>query len=189
MKSAPPVLEEKVFRKLSFFIALLCAVIGGGAWAVAADAPQADKPKAEMSADVKPGDCAGCHKDAKVVPRKHVATTDMVLKDCQGCHGAKEGGPDALPTTVPLGHLHALKGVQCAQCHESGKPAAVSMTKCLTCHTDMKALAQKTANVQPTNPHDSRHYGTEADCNLCHHQHKMSENHCAECHNFKFNVP
>jgi hypothetical protein len=46
------------------------------------------------------------------------------------------------------------------------------------------------SNAKPRNPHENRHYGTEADCNLCHHQHKKSENFCLPCHQrFDFVVP
>ena len=99
---------------------------------------------------------------------------------------------NAKPTKAPdttLAQFHAKQGVECRQCHGPGKFKAVTMTKCLTCHGDTKALAQRTANVKPTNPHNSRHYGTEADCNMCHHQHVKSENACAQCHTFKFVVP
>jgi len=89
-----------------------------------------------------------------------------------------------------LGRLHAASGVKCAGCHGNAKkPQAVPMEQCLTCHGDTTALAAKTASVKPTNPHESRHYGTEADCNLCHHQHRKSENFCLDCHpRFDFKV-
>ncbi len=90
-----------------------------------------------------------------------------------------------------LGKLHAGQGVECAQCHgKVKKPEPVSMEKCLSCHGETIKLAEKTANVKPHNPHENRHYGTEADCNLCHHQHKKSENFCLPCHQrFDFVVP
>jgi hypothetical protein len=90
-----------------------------------------------------------------------------------------------------LGKLHASQGVDCAQCHENEKnPEPVGMEKCLSCHGETAKLAEKTANVKPHNPHENRHYGTEADCNLCHHQHKKSENFCLPCHaRFGFAVP
>ena len=92
----------------------------------------------------------------------------------------------------PAGTLaasHASKGVACGQCHETPNPQPVAMLKCVTCH-DTKATAARTAKVTP-NPHDNRHFGTEADCNSCHHQHKMSENLCVNCHprGFNFKVP
>jgi RecJ-like exonuclease len=85
---------------------------------------------------------------------------------------------------------HAGNGITCAQCHgQSGKKAVVPMEKCLSCHGDTKELAAKTAKVKPLNPHESRHYGTDADCNLCHHEHMKSENLCLPCHKFNFQVP
>jgi Cytochrome c3 len=95
--------------------------------------------------------------------------------------------PATAPTT--LAAKHAANGVACKSCHETKKPQPVAMTKCLTCH-DTKTVAQRTAAVQPTNPHNSRHFGTEADCNACHHQHRKSESLCADCHTrFNFKVP
>jgi hypothetical protein len=90
-----------------------------------------------------------------------------------------------------LGKLHARMGVECPQCHANAKkPEPVPMEKCLSCHGDTQKLAAKTAKVKPRNPHENKHYGTEADCNLCHHQHKKSENFCLPCHQrFDFVVP
>lgn len=90
-----------------------------------------------------------------------------------------------------LAKLHASKGITCAQCHENvKKPEAVPMLKCVGCHGPTEKLAAKTAHVKPLNPHENRHYGTEADCNLCHHQHKKSVNFCLPCHQrFDFVVP
>jgi hypothetical protein len=104
--------------------------------------------------------------------------------------GAVHAASTAGTTEAGLGKQHAASGVKCAACHgNTKKPQAVPMEKCLACHGDTKALAEKTANVKPLNPHESRHYGTEADCNLCHHQHKTSENFCLDCHNrFDFKV-
>jgi hypothetical protein len=90
-----------------------------------------------------------------------------------------------------LGKLHVRAGVACAMCHVDAKhPEPVPMEKCLSCHGDTRKLADKTAHVKPRNPHESRHYGTEADCNFCHHQHKKSVNFCLPCHErFNFVVP
>lgn len=89
-----------------------------------------------------------------------------------------------------LDEFHAKTDVQCADCHgDESQRAAVPMVKCLECH-DTTELSKKTAAVKPTNPHNNRHYSTEADCNLCHHQHKKSENFCLPCHGrFDFVVP
>jgi hypothetical protein len=108
--------------------------------------------------------------------------------------GIFAGGVSAANTVTmkegDLGKLHASKGITCAQCHgKVKKPEVVSMEKCVSCH-ETKKLAEKTANAKPRNPHENRHYGTEADCNLCHHQHKISENFCLPCHQrFDFVVP
>jgi hypothetical protein len=92
--------------------------------------------------------------------------------------------------TVLLDALHAGNDVACTDCHgDNTQREAVSMLTCLECH-DTAALAETTADVKPTNPHKNRHYSTEADCNLCHHQHKKSENFCLPCHvRFDFSVP
>lgn len=86
---------------------------------------------------------------------------------------------------------HAEQGVTCAQCHGKGaKKEGVPMRRCTGCHGDTKDLAARTAAVKPTNPHENRHFGTEADCNRCHHEHAKSENLCLPCHQrFGFKVP
>jgi hypothetical protein len=86
---------------------------------------------------------------------------------------------------------HAGQGITCAQCHgKSAKKEVVPMQQCLGCHGDTKDLAVRTAKVKPTNPHENRHFGTEADCNRCHHEHATSENLCLPCHQrFGFKVP
>lgn len=91
---------------------------------------------------------------------------------------------------VALDAFHAGMDVTCADCHgDENKREAVTIVTCLACH-DTSALAEKTANVKPRNPHKNRHYGTEADCNLCHHLHEKSENFCLPCHDrFDFVVP
>jgi hypothetical protein len=53
----------------------------------------------------------------------------------------------------------------------------------------MEKVSAATASVKPTNPHNSPHYGKNADCNLCHHQHEKSENYCTQCHKFDFKLP
>jgi len=92
----------------------------------------------------------------------------------------------------PLGKLHADKGVECVKCHGKAKKSEpVPQERCLSCHGDgdSKALAAKTAAVKPVNPHENRHYGTEADCGLCHRQHEPSVNFCQDCHSrFEFKL-
>lgn len=171
-------------RIVSLFV--LVGFIAGAGLMASAEAKVPAAPGAKMVATVKVNDCVGCHKSQKVLPAGHVATKGLALKDCQGCHTGD--GVPKLETKLPLWHLHALNGVTCAQCHGAGPKQAVEHYKCISCH-DTKAVAEKTADLKPNNPHNSRHYGTEADCNLCHHQHKASVNKCAECHKFNFQVP
>ena len=89
-----------------------------------------------------------------------------------------------------LDEIHASNDVSCADCHgDENQRKAVPMVKCVECH-DTAELAKNTADTKPTNPHKNRHYSTEADCNLCHHQHKKSENFCLPCHDrFVFVTP
>jgi hypothetical protein len=98
-------------------------------------------------------------------------------------HAAKEKAEE-------LGKMHGRMGIECSQCHGNlTKTEPVSMEKCVSCH-DTNKLADSTSGLKPTNPHNSRHYNTEADCNLCHHMHKKSENFCLPCHKrFDFIVP
>lgn len=159
--------------------ALLLALAGGRA--VAAAKPMA----AAQMLKVNPADCASCHKGQKVLPEAHVATKGMAFKDCLACHEAGKG----LRSRLPGSHLHALGGVRCGDCHDNlKKPQAAAVWKCTSCH-EPKALAARTASVQPRNPHESRHFGVHSDCNSCHHQHVKSENACAKCHPFTFQVP
>jgi hypothetical protein len=110
----------------------------------------------------------------------------MQWKDCQACHSE---GKMSLLGKIPASHVHLLSGVNCAACHGAGKPEPVAMEKCVSCHGPTAKLAEKSAGVKPSNPHISPHYGTDLDCNLCHHQHAKSENYCLQCHKFDFKVP
>jgi len=179
---------------------ILCAVLvfaltvvlsSGGADAAAkkATAAKAKTTESKKTAAAKAWDCAACHKDKKMLPESHVPIKDMPYDGCVVCHVAG-GTAGTLKTKVPGSHLHALRGMKCEQCHgKVKKPEPVEMAKCLACHGETAKLAEKTANVKPHNPHQSPHYGTDADCNLCHHQHAKSENLCAQCHKFDFVVP
>ena len=55
---------------------------------------------------------------------------------------------------------HVARGVQCQQCHGANNEVKdPDKTQCIVCH-DPNAVAAKTANVKPQNPHVSPHYGT-----------------------------
>ncbi len=99
-------------------------------------------------------------------------------------------GASVMAADVQLDQAHFSKGVTCNDCHgEQAQRAPVPMIKCLECH-DTKDVAEATAKLQPSNPHNNRHYGTETNCNYCHHQHQKSENFCTPCHlRFTFDVP
>lgn len=86
--------------------------------------------------------------------------------------------------------LHKQKGVSCADCHgKVKKPTFVEAAQCLGCHGPADALARKTAEVKPENPHASPHWGNEMECNVCHRQHEKTVNWCDHCHVYKFQVP
>jgi len=101
-------------------------------------------------------------------------------------------GDDSTAEDGPLGKIHKAEGVKCVKCHGTAKKAEpIPQERCVACHGDgdFKALAAKTAKTKPLNPHENRHYGTEADCGLCHRVHEPSVNFCADCHpRFDFKV-
>jgi hypothetical protein len=135
----------------------------------------------------KPGNCVACHGSEKVLPQGHEDTKTMTFEACKGCH-PKTGAP-RLEGKMPGSHLHQLSGVTCVKCHGKAKKVeAVKMNQCVGCHNPDK-LVEKTEKVKPENPHTSPHYGSELDCNVCHHQHAKSENFCSQCHKFDFVVP
>ncbi|HEM62267.1 MAG TPA: cytochrome c3 [Chloroflexi bacterium] len=76
---------------------------------------------------------------------------------------------------IPLRELKYAKE-DCYQCHE---------------HGTYEQIAEMTADLEETvgaNPHASPHYG-DLDCRLCHKMHKDSEDYCAQCHTWGFEVP
>jgi len=127
---------------------------------------------------------------------KHMTVPKLVATLFVLLLAALSGGSLAAAGTAAKGQAartskNAGQGITCAQCHgKATKKVAVAMQQCLGCHGDTKELAARTAQVKPTNPHENRHFGTEADCNRCHHEHATSENLCLPCHlRFGFKVP
>jgi hypothetical protein len=158
---------------------LLCVGI------VAAVLAQDSAPK--RLPDAQASNCAACHVDKAPLPQNHPPVAGMAMTACAGCHA--KSSPASLVTRLPLSHLHQLRGMTCATCHADVKdPEAPKAAVCLGCHSG-EAIFAATAQVKPSNPHGSPHYGKEADCNLCHHSHEKSENYCASCHKFDFKVP
>jgi cytochrome c nitrite reductase small subunit len=109
-------------------------------------------------------------------------------------------------------HAHAEYDVTCLECHEPTVEEQVNelvvylqgdyeiplrelkypMEECLQCHEHgtYEEIVETTADLVETvgaNPHAS-HYG-EMECRLCHKMHKESEDYCAQCHAWGFEVP
>jgi hypothetical protein len=93
--------------------------------------------------------------------------------------------PGKGPSPFFVERKHDEAGVKCVDCHVDAKKAvAVPLERCVVCHGkgDVKAFAAGTAGTKPVNPHETRHYGVEADCGLCHLSHDEPVNFCADCH-------
>lgn len=172
--------RQKRAKTWAAIVACCCLMVCAAGVRGGAAAPQR-MPQA------KAGDCAACHGQDKVLPAAHPDTRAMNWQGCKTCH---QKGKMALQGKVPGSHIHNLTGVDCVGCHgKTDTPEAPAMEQCVACHGDTAKLAEKTARVKPENPHTSPHYGTDLDCNLCHHQHVKSENYCLQCHTFGFTVP
>lgn len=169
-------------RSIRELVLVLAALVLAAGLVLPVQAAPSRDPKAAA------GDCVACHKGEKVLRSGHPTTKGLKLEACGQCH--PRGSDKSLVGKMPASHFHQLSGVGCAQCHGNvKKPTEVAHEKCMACH-DTTKLAEKTANVKPKNPHNSPHYGKDADCNLCHHQHGKSENYCAQCHEkWEFKVP
>jgi len=123
-----------------------------------------------------------------IVPKPTAALLVLFVIALSGGGFAAAGTASKSKTTRTS--KHADKGISCIHCHgKATKKDVVPMEKCLSCHGDTKELAARTAKVKPTNPHENRHFGMEADCNRCHHEHASSGNLCLPCHKFNFQVP
>jgi hypothetical protein len=175
-------MKKHQYQKMTKAVAVLFSIImvfllSQTLWA----APKLAQSKA------KGGDCAACHAKAKMLPDKHLNTKAMNWEACTECHTKDNLN---LIGKLPGSHLHQLADVTCLKCHgKTQKPEALTVEQCVACHGSTAKLAEKTKDVKPSNPHTSPHYGTELDCNLCHHQHAKSENYCAQCHKFDFKTP
>ena len=75
---------------------------------------------------------------------------------------------------------HVAAGLKCSDCHETKTPESLKTEQCLSCHGSFEEVAEATKKLVP-DPHNSPHYGSELDCDLCHHEHSKSENFCAQC--------
>ena len=95
------------------------------------------------------------------------------------------------PMPVLVTDSHKDKGITCEGCHGTEEPKTfVPAERCLACHGGNRAdLVKKTAAVKPENPHDSPHWGSRMECNVCHRQHEKTVDWCSHCHAFNFRVP
>lgn len=111
------------------------------------------------------------------------------MAQCRACHAPQT--ELSLRGEMPLDHVHGLSGVACTACHVGEETAMTEppMEVCQACHGTLEELAAATADVHPTNPHTSPHGAPYAECSLCHRQHQPSENFCASCHDFDFDLP
>jgi cytochrome b subunit of formate dehydrogenase len=145
----------------------------------------ASEPERLMTA--QSGDCAACHGTQQMLPTGHLNTRGLTLGECRMCHQDEE-----VPMTnrLPLSHAHQLSGIACSDCHgDQDPPQSVEKDQCITCH-DEQELIRRTEYLREleANPHDSPHYGTDLDCNMCHYEHSESELFCSQCHDFDFVV-
>jgi len=148
--------------------------------------PTSPPAKAKRLIEAKAFDCQACHGGQKMLKADHKPIKGQTLNDCRQCHGKNA---KTLRGRLPLSHLHQLSGVACQDCHQdSQKPQALNTENCLACHQSPEKLAQATDKMEH-NPHNSPHYGTTVDCNLCHHLHQKSENMCSQCHDWQLAVP
>jgi RecJ-like exonuclease len=94
------------------------------------------------------------------------------------------------PASVLTADLHKNNGVSCEGCHGAEETKTfVPSERCLACHGDRSGLVKKTAAVKPENPHDSPHWGSRMECNVCHRQHEKTVDWCSHCHAFNFKTP
>ena len=160
--------------------------------------------------------CADCHEAVATEPgwTTEVTRTAEVQvwapdMDCSVCH-VMDTYFDSLQDTHLLAYTHAQEGLACLDCHEveaveqahEGAVAGIPMKQrkfemefCLDCHlpnehTSYAEIIERTEGLEEeigANPHDS-HFG-EMECRVCHKIHRESEDYCAQCHSWEWEVP
>lgn len=88
----------------------------------------------------------------------------------------------------PLSKHIKYAELTCTDCHLTTTPKRLTTEQCLSCHGSFEEVAEATKNLDP-DPHNSPHYGPELDCDLCHQEHSVSDNFCAQCHEWKLVIP
>ena len=89
-----------------------------------------------------------------------------------------------------LEERHKRADVDCKDCHKESPPEKrVPTVVCYECHENQNKLSERTQKIKP-NPHRSHVDVLMGDlkCELCHHVHKSSEDYCAKCHDFGYNI-
>jgi len=175
------------FAKAGVYVRIIIVLCAVCVWCGFCSAIAFAEPKKIENA--RPGDCIICHGDQKVLPAAHGKTDGMTYQRCLACHQKTGEAKKArtLRGKMTLSHMHQLSGISCSDCHGKERPATgPDGQTCLGCHADYKTKLLLTDKALPT-PHQS-HMG-ELDCLLCHHLHARSENFCAQCHHWKYNVP
>jgi len=163
--------KSEIARKKIILCIIFVGIIMGGAAGALADVV--------LKSGVEGTDCRGCHGENKVLPEGHIELSGMTYSNCLECH---EDVDVSIREDMLLDHVHMLHGIGCGDCHvDPEDPAEVASETCYECHGDPREVAELTADVDP-NPHDSKHYGTDLDCQLCHRQHTPSVDFCAQCH-------
>jgi len=173
--------------RLMYKVILCTLAVTGTTWLLFGGMAMAQAGAPKRLANVQPGDCAACHAGGKqVLPGTHPNTKAMTLQQCLMCH---KNDKTPLKDKMPSSHAHMLSGISCQKCHGAGGAVSkVGMKTCTACH-GIEGLAKAPAKgTDRPNPHNS-HYGTDVDCNTCHHQHAKSEFFCAQCHKFSNVTP
>jgi cytochrome c nitrite reductase small subunit len=161
--------------------------------------------------------CADCHGPVATgpgwtTPVSLTAEIDVWEPDmdCAVCH-VMVPYMESLEDVNLLAYTHVQEGLECLDCHNgveavkqvheeavAGEPIPerkVEMEFCFDCHfdnehTSYEQIVELTADLEEevgANPHDS-HYG-QMECRLCHKMHKESEDYCAQCHAWGWEVP
>jgi hypothetical protein len=86
--------------------------------------------------------------------------------------------------TVFSADRHKGRGVACLGCHGEAAPKIAASEKgCLVCHKSIEAVAEKTNDVVPANPHKNHiTVSNKVECTQCHNGHKADVPACANCH-------
>ncbi|MBU3914052.1 cytochrome c3 family protein [bacterium] len=86
-------------------------------------------------------------------------------------------------TQESIKKYHSGNGVTCEFCHKVKNPSKPPANEnCFWCHGKPESVAKLTEKLK-SNPHNSHHWGTGLECQVCHKTHDSSVNMCSSCHN------